>query len=72
MRRCSSKVDKRRTNYYQYYTDRIWGRAENYDLCINTGKFAPEEVCGIRSSELIKNSGDPDMRHCLISFLFRN
>ena len=35
---------KRRSNYYQYYTDRIWGRAENYDLCINTGKFAPEEV----------------------------
>ena len=38
------KEDKRRSNYYQYYTDRIWGRAENYDLCINTGKFAPEEV----------------------------
>ena len=29
------KVDKRRSNYYQYYTDRVWGRADNYDLCIN-------------------------------------
>ena len=38
------KVDKRRSNYYQYYTDRVWGRADNYDLCINTGKFTPEEV----------------------------
>ena len=38
------KVDKRRSNYYQYYTDRIWGRAENYDLCNKTGKCAPEEV----------------------------
>ena len=38
------KVDKRRSNYYQYYTDRAWGRADNYDLCINTGKFTPEEV----------------------------
>ena len=38
------KVDKRRSNYYQYYTDRGWGRADNYDLCINTGKFTPEEV----------------------------
>ena len=38
------KVGKRRSNYYQYYTDRAWGRADNYDLCINTGKFTPEEV----------------------------
>ena len=38
------KVDKRRSNYYQYSTDRAWGRADNYDLCINTGKFTPEEV----------------------------
>ncbi len=38
------KVDKRRSNYYQYYTDRVWGRADNYDLCFNTGKFTPEEV----------------------------
>ena len=38
------KVDKRRSNYYQYYTDRIWGKAENYDLCINTGKFYKETV----------------------------
>lgn len=38
------KVDKRRSNYYQYYTDRSWGRAENYDLCINTGKFDADTV----------------------------
>ena len=38
------KVDKRRSNYYQYYTDRIWGKAENYDMCINTGKFDEETV----------------------------
>lgn len=38
------KVDKRRSNYYQYYTDRIWGKAENYDLCINTAKFTPDEI----------------------------
>lgn len=38
------KVDKRRSNYYQYYTDRVWGKAENYDMCINTGKFDEETV----------------------------
>lgn len=38
------KVDKRRANYYQYYTDRVWGKAENYDLCINTGKFDSDAI----------------------------
>ena len=33
------KIDKRRANYYEYYTDRKWGRAENYDLSINTSTF---------------------------------
>ena len=38
------KVDKRRSNYYQYYTDRVWGRADNYDLCINTTNTEIKEV----------------------------
>lgn len=33
------KIDKRRANYYEYYTDRRWGRAENYDLTVNTSTF---------------------------------
>ncbi len=27
------KVDKNRREYYNYYTSRYWGRADNYDLC---------------------------------------
>ena len=30
------KTDKRRANYYEYYTDRKWGIAKNYDLCLNS------------------------------------
>jgi cytidylate kinase len=30
------KTDKRRSNYYEYYTDRKWGMANNYDLCLNS------------------------------------
>ena len=41
------KVDKRRSNYYQYYTDRVWGKAENYDLCITTGKFDTDAIIGM-------------------------
>ena len=33
------KIDKRRANYYEYYTDRKWGRAENYDISINSSTF---------------------------------
>ena len=33
------KIDKRRANYYEYYTDRKWGRAENYDIAINSSTF---------------------------------
>lgn len=33
------KIDKHRENYYEYYTDRRWGRAENYDVCLSTSTF---------------------------------
>lgn len=33
------KIDKGRANYYDYYTDRKWGQAENYDICINSSTF---------------------------------
>lgn len=32
------KTDKRRANYYNYYSDMRWGDAKNYDLCINSSK----------------------------------
>jgi len=30
------KIDKSRTNYYKYYTNRQWGSIDNFDLIINT------------------------------------
>ncbi len=32
------KTDKRRANYYNYYTGKKWGRIENYDLIVNSSK----------------------------------
>ena len=32
------KTDKRRSNYYNYYTGGKWARLENYDLVISTDK----------------------------------
>lgn len=31
-----SKIDKKRAKYYTYYTDRTWGSAATYNLCIDS------------------------------------
>ena len=36
------KLDKKRSNYYGYYTSKKWGRSENYDLMIDTTKIGKE------------------------------
>ena len=33
------KTDKTRANYYNYYADGDWGRADRYDIALNTGKL---------------------------------
>lgn len=35
-RRLVREVDKDRSSYYKYHTDKIWGESENYDLCIDS------------------------------------
>lgn len=30
------KIDKKRSKYYSYYTDGIWGKASTYHLCIDS------------------------------------
>ena len=36
------KGDRKRSSYYNYYTNRRWGTADNYDLCINSSRFTTE------------------------------
>ena len=38
------KIDKRRADYFKYFTGRQWQDAALYDLCLNTGHM-PEEKC---------------------------
>lgn len=37
-----TKIDKKRANYYNYYTSQKWGKSENYDLMIDTTKIGIE------------------------------
>ncbi|MBR6873798.1 MAG: cytidylate kinase-like family protein [Ruminococcus sp.] len=55
------KTDKRRANYYSYYTDMKWGEAKNYDLCVNSSKTGIEGAVAImeafiREAESHRNS----------------
>lgn len=36
------KTDKKRSSYYNYFTNKRWGDAAGYDLCINSSKFGVE------------------------------
>ncbi len=37
-----TKKDKQRQSYYNYYTNKKWGKAESYDLCINSAILGVE------------------------------
>ena len=34
-----ARLDKAHIKYYKYYTGRNWGKARNYDLCINSASY---------------------------------
>lgn len=33
------KIDKKRAKYYSYYTDGVWGAAQTYNMCVDSGMF---------------------------------
>lgn len=39
-----TKADKRRSNYYNFYTNQTWGDMENYDLALNTGTLSQDDA----------------------------
>lgn len=41
------KTDKRRANYYNYFTGLKWGAAENYDLILNTSRMELEKIVDV-------------------------
>lgn len=43
-------TDKRRSEYYKYYTGRNWEDAKNYDLCLNSGRLGFDKCV-----EIVKN-----------------
>lgn len=38
------RCDKKRADYYNYYSAKTWGAAESYDLCINSSIFGIDKT----------------------------
>lgn len=38
------KTDKKRASYYNFYTNRVWGEAKNYELCIDSSVLGIEKT----------------------------
>ena len=36
------KTDRKRADYYNFFTGRHWGDSSGYDICLNTSKFGIE------------------------------
>ena len=47
--------DKRRRVNYQHYTGRSWGQAQNYDICLDSGRLGVEQ-CAVIIINMIQNS----------------
>ena len=40
-------MDKRRAMYYQFYTDKEWGKLENYDIALDSGRLGFDKCVDI-------------------------
>ena len=40
-------TDKKRSAYYNFYTNKIWGQASSYDICLNTSLLGVEGAVDI-------------------------
>ena len=50
-----NEKDKRRKANYQHYTGRTWGKAQNYDVCLDSSVLGVEECADIIVN-IVKNS----------------
>lgn len=41
------KTDKKRANYYNYYTNKDWSSADSYDLCIDSTILGPDGTAAL-------------------------
>lgn len=40
-----TRYDKERARFYDFFTDKTWGQADSYDLCVDVSKLGMEDAC---------------------------
>ena len=55
-----NKIDKQRSNYYNFYTGRRWGALGNYDLAVNSSILGIDETVEVlkRFIELVPSRSE--------------
>lgn len=51
------KIDKKRSSYYNHYTDKRWGNLKSYDLCINSSVLGHEGTADLIYQMLAAKEG---------------
>lgn len=49
------KKDSDRESYYNYFTNRKWGKADNYDLTVDSSKFSLENIVKLIADHIDNN-----------------
>ena len=49
------KEDRKRESYYNYFTNRRWGHAANYHLCVDSSRCTPAGILALVVDILDKN-----------------
>ena len=51
------KTDKSRSSYYNYYTNKRWGDADSYHLCVDSGKMGIDKTaeCIIQALKIFES-----------------
>ena len=58
------KTDKRRASYYNYYTNKKWGEAASYELCLNSSELGVQGTAkAIEQYILLKESIEKEARN---------
>ena len=59
-----NKTDKKRASYYNYYTNKKWGEAASYELCLNSSELGVQGTAkAIEQYILLKESIEKEARN---------
>ena len=59
-----NKTDKKRASYYNYYTNKKWGDAASYELCLNSSELGVQGTAkAIEQYILLKESIEKEARN---------